>query len=53
LRLLADGLRDRDIANHLFISESTVKFHTNNVLAKLKARTRFQALHQVMKQGWI
>ncbi len=53
MTLLAQGLRDRDIANHLVISESTVKFHMNNVLAKLKARTRYQALHQVMVNGWI
>ncbi|MBF2080148.1 MAG: GAF domain-containing protein [Synechococcales cyanobacterium T60_A2020_003] len=43
LQLLCDGLRDRDIAQKLIISESTVKFHVNNVLIKLKAKTRFQA----------
>ena len=48
MRLLADGLRDRMIAKQLVISESTVKFHINNILAKLKAKTRFQALYQVM-----
>ncbi len=53
LALLAEGKRDRDIANHLIISESTVKFHLNNVLTKLQARTRFQALNQAIRQGWI
>ena len=53
MTLLAEGLRDRDIANQLVISESTVKFHMNNVLAKLKARTRYQAIHQVVVNGWI
>lgn len=53
MTLLSQGLRDRDIANQLFISESTVKFHINNILTKLKARTRYQALHQVMQRGWI
>ena len=53
LGLLVQGLRDRDIANHLIISESTVKFHLNNVLTKLKARTRYQALYQAIIQGWI
>ncbi|MBD3883661.1 GAF domain-containing protein [Phormidium tenue FACHB-886] len=53
LGLLAQGLRDRDIAQQLVISESTVKFHLNNVLSKLKARTRFQALHDAVKKGWI
>ncbi|MBD2100438.1 LuxR C-terminal-related transcriptional regulator [Leptolyngbya sp. FACHB-261] len=53
MALLAQGLRDRDIASQLMISESTVKFHMNNTLTKLKARTRYQALHQVMVNGWI
>lgn len=53
LGLLAQGLRDRDIANQLIISESTVKFHLNNVLAKLKARTRYEALHQAIVNGWL
>jgi GAF domain-containing protein/DNA-binding CsgD family transcriptional regulator len=53
LGFLVQGLRDRDIANHLIISESTVKFHLNNVLTKLKARTRYQALYEATIQGWI
>jgi DNA-binding CsgD family transcriptional regulator len=53
LTLLAQGLRDRDVATHLIISESTVKFHINNAVKKLKAQTRFQALYQVMANGWI
>ncbi len=53
MTLLAQGLRDRDIAKELIISESTVKFHINNILTKLKARTRFQALHQAIVNGWI
>jgi DNA-binding CsgD family transcriptional regulator len=53
LKLLAQGMRDREIAETLFISESTVKFHMNNVLAKLKARTRYQALYQAAKNDWI
>jgi DNA-binding CsgD family transcriptional regulator len=53
LSLLAEGLRDRDIANRLHISERTVKFHLNNVLAKLEARTRCQAIYQSTVKGWI
>ncbi len=53
MTLLAQGLRDRDIASSLIISESTVKFHVNNILTKLKARTRYQALHQAIVNGWI
>jgi DNA-binding CsgD family transcriptional regulator len=53
MALLAQGLRDRDVAAHLIISESTVKFHINNTVKKLKAQTRLQALYQVMTNGWL
>ncbi|NEQ29324.1 MAG: response regulator transcription factor, partial [Microcoleus sp. SIO2G3] len=53
LTLLTQGCRDREIADRLIISESTVKFHMNNVLAKLKARTRYQAIHLAIVNGWI
>jgi DNA-binding CsgD family transcriptional regulator len=53
LTFLTQGDRDRDVADRLVISESTVKFHIKNVLAKLKARTRYQAIHQAIVNGWI
>lgn len=54
MTLSAQGLRDRDIANALYVNDRTVKFHiNNNVLTKLKAKTRFQALYQVTRNGWL
>lgn len=53
LSLLARGLRDRDIAKHLVISESTVKFHINNTLTKLNAKNRYQAVYQAAIRGCI
>ena len=53
LILLAQGLRDRNIAAQLYISERTVKFHINNLLTKLQARTRCQAIYEVSSRGWI
>jgi DNA-binding CsgD family transcriptional regulator len=53
IKLLTQGLRDRDISNQLIVSESTVKFHINNILTKLKAKTRFQALYQAIDRGLI
>lgn len=44
LRLIAKGARDREIADQLFISESTVKKHVQNVLRKLHARNRVEAV---------
>ena len=51
VQLLAAGFRDREIANQLFISDRTVKFHINNAVTKLKARTRIQAIHIAYSQG--
>ncbi|WP_315862159.1 LuxR C-terminal-related transcriptional regulator [Picosynechococcus sp. NKBG15041c] len=53
LILLTTGLRDRDIAQQLHISESTVKFHLNRTLSKLQAKNRYQAIYQATKQGLI
>ena len=53
LVLLTKGLRDRDIAKELIISESTIKFHINNLLKKLKVKTRYQILHRAMNMGWL
>jgi two-component system, NarL family, response regulator YdfI len=40
LRMLAEGLVNKDIAAHLGISEHTVKFHISSILDKLGASTR-------------
>jgi len=43
LERLAQGLRNRSIADDLHISESTVKFHVANILTKLDVTSRTQA----------
>ena len=53
MQLLAQGYRDRDIAEQLYISERTVKFHAKNMLEKLGVRTRIQAVFEATKQGWL
>lgn len=40
VRLLAAGLRNREIARRLLISEGTVKIHLHNVFSKLKLDNR-------------
>ncbi len=47
------SVRDREIAQELFISESTVKFHINNSLGKLQAKNRYQGVYQATLWGWI
>ncbi len=51
LTLLAGGARNRDIAEALFISERTVKVHVANLMAKLEARTRTEAVARAIQLG--
>lgn len=43
LSLVADGLSNKEIAGHLYITEVTAKRHVHHILAKLGARTRTEA----------
>jgi two-component system, NarL family, response regulator LiaR len=53
LRRLAQGLSNKEIAEALSISEETVKTHVSNVLAKLEAENRSQAIVQALKRGLV
>ncbi|MFG6201965.1 ATP-binding protein [Nonomuraea sp. JJY05] len=43
LRLVAEGLTNREIAERLFIAQKTVSVHVSNILGKLEVSTRTQA----------
>ena len=43
LELLGHGLRNREIAERLVVSEATVKTHVRHVLEKLRLRNRAEA----------
>src|SRR5438445_99867 len=47
LELVAQGLRDADIAERLFLSEKTVNHHVSAILRKLGVSTRTQAAAQL------
>jgi len=53
LQLLAGGLSNKEIAARLAISEHTVKFHVNAVLAKLDADTRTEAVVRGARLGLV
>ncbi len=44
LQLLASGARNQEIADQLFLSLRTVKFHVENLYRKLGVRTRTEAV---------
>jgi DNA-binding NarL/FixJ family response regulator len=44
LKLIAEGLSNREIAEALFLSEGTIRNHVSNVLARLNVRDRTQAV---------
>jgi DNA-binding NarL/FixJ family response regulator len=53
LRLVAQGLNNRDIAAKLFISENTVKNHIRNILDKLHLHSRMEAVVYAVREKMI
>jgi two-component system, NarL family, response regulator LiaR len=51
LRLMADGLSNREMADRLCVSENTVKTHASRVFDKLGASRRTQAVQLAKRQG--
>jgi two-component system, NarL family, response regulator DegU len=51
LKFLCDGLNYKSVAQKLFISESTVKTHINNVFTKLQVNDRTQAVLYALRHN--
>ena len=53
LRLVTEGMRNREIAGELGISENTVKFHLKNIVEKLHAQNRAELAARAVREGLV
>jgi DNA-binding NarL/FixJ family response regulator len=53
LKYVSDGLSNKAISQELFISDNTVKYHLRNILQKMGAQNRTEAVTQAIKLGLI
>jgi NarL family two-component system response regulator LiaR len=49
LALMVEGLSNNEIAERLFVSQSTVKFHVSNILSKMGVTGRTEAVALAVK----
>lgn len=52
LRLLAEGMSNKAIADALTLSPRTINFHLDNIYAKLGVNSRAEAIVVALRQGW-
>jgi DNA-binding NarL/FixJ family response regulator len=53
LRLVTAGLRNKEIAARLEISENTVKYHLGHILGKLHAQSRTELAARAVREGLV
>lgn len=51
LQLVAEGMRNKEIAAHLYISEETTQGHVKNILSKLNVHDRTEAVTVAIRRG--
>ncbi len=51
IRQLANGLSNKQIATSLFVTESTIKFHIQNICKKLNVHSRTEIVHRAAVAG--
>ena len=51
LKLIAENLSNQEIAEALYISITTVKTHVRNILLKLEAKNRNEAVIKAKEKG--
>ncbi len=53
LKLMVEGLSNNEMAKRLFVSHSTIKFHVSNILSKLGAASRTEAVAVAVKNNLV
>jgi two-component system NarL family response regulator len=53
VRALAQGLKNRDIADRLQLSENTVEYHIRRLFSKLGASSRTEVIVRAQQLGWL
>ncbi|MEJ2750365.1 MAG: LuxR C-terminal-related transcriptional regulator, partial [Anaerolineae bacterium] len=53
IRLLAEGLSNKEMAQILSVSPRTINFHLDNIYAKLGVSSRTEAAVYALRQGWV
>lgn len=52
-KLVAEGLTNREIAEQLYLSENTIKFHIQNIMRKLEVHNRIAMVAKLIQEGII
>ncbi len=53
LKLIAENLTNQEIAEALYVSINTVKTHVRNILLKLEAKNRNEAVLKAKEKGML
>ena len=53
LQLVAQGLQNKEIAERLYVSEHTIKYHMSEILQRLQVKNRDQAVEFALNKGLI